>query len=67
MRNEIFQFFENLIYELINGVYLPCRNSCIVFFGTESITNLGVILWNMVPENIKSSESLNVFKFEIKY
>ena len=65
--NEIFQFFENLVYELRSGVHLPSRNSRTVFFGTESIKNLGAKLRNMVPENIKSSESLNVFKSNIKH
>ena len=65
--NEIFQFFENPVYELRSGVHLPGRNSRTVFFGTESIINLGAKLWNMVPENIKSSESLNVFKSKIKH
>ena len=65
--NEIFQFFENPVYELRSGVHIPTRNSCTVFFVTESIINLGAKLWNMVPANIKSSESLNVFKSKIKY
>ena len=65
--NEIFQFFENPVYELRSGVNLPSRNSRTVFFGAESIINLGEKLWNMVPENIKSSESLNVFKSKIKH
>ena len=55
------------IFELRSGVHLPSRNSRTVFFGTESIMNLGAKLWNMVPENTKSSESLNVFKSKIKY
>ena len=58
--NDFFQFFENPVYELRSGVHLPSRNSRTVFFGTESIMSLGVRLWNMVPENIKSSESLNL-------
>ena len=61
------KFFENPAYELRSGVHLPSRNSRKVFFSTESIMNLGVKLWNMVPQNIKSSESLNVFKSKIKY
>ena len=67
LMNEIFQFFENPVYELRKVVHLPSRNSRTVFFGTESIINLGVNLWNMVPENIESSESLSVFKSKIKY
>ena len=65
--NEVFQFFENPVYELTSGVHVPNRNSRVVFFSTESIMNLGAKLWNMVPQNIKSSESLNVFKSKIKY
>ena len=65
--DEIFQFFENPVYELRSGVHLPSRNSRKVFFGTESIMSPGAKLWNMVPQNIKSFESLNVFKSKIKY
>ena len=55
------------IFELRSGVHLPSRNSRTVFFGTESIMNPGAKSWNMVPQNTKSSESLNVFKSKIKY
>ena len=65
--NEIFQFFENTVYELRSGLHLPSRNSRTVFFGNESIINLGAKLWNIVPENIKSFESFNVFKSKIRY
>ena len=33
---------------------------------TESIMNLGVKVWNVVPQNIRSSES-NIFKSKTKY
>ena len=65
--NEIFQFVENPVYELRSGVYLLSRNSSIVFFGTGSIMNLRAKLWNMVLQNIKPFELLNVFKSKIKY
>ena len=65
--NEVFQFLENPVYELKSGVHLPIRNWHTVFFGTESIMSPGAKLWNMVPQNIKSSESLNVFKSKTKY
>ena len=65
--NWLFQFFESPVYELRSGVHLLSRSSCTVFFGTESIINLGDKLWNMVPESICSSESINVFKSKIKY
>ena len=50
--NEIFQFFENPVYEHRSGVHLPSRNSHKIFFGPESIMNPGVKSWNMVPQNI---------------
>ena len=53
--------------ELGSGVHLPSRNSRTLFFSTESIINLGAKLCNMVSENIKSSESLNIFKSKIKH
>ena len=52
--NEIFQFFENPVYELRSGVHLLSRNSRTVFFGTESIINLGAKLW-LVFSNLKSN------------
>ena len=65
--NEIFQFVQNPVYELRSGVHLPTRNSRTVLFGSESIINLRAQLWNMVPVNIKSSESVNYFcKSKIK-
>ena len=46
--NEIFQFFENPVYEYRSGVHLPSRNSRKVFVDAESIMNPGVKSWNMV-------------------
>ena len=64
--------FSNSLYVTVmkkydESAHLPNRNSRTVFFGNKSIMNLGAKLWNMVPQNIKSSESLNVFKSKIKY
>ena len=65
--NEIFQFVQNPVYELRSGVHLPTRNSRTVLFGSESIVNLRAQPWNMIPVNIKSSESVNYFcKSKIK-
>ena len=64
--NEIFQFFENPFNELRSGVHLTARNSRTVSVGRESIIKLGARLRNMVPVNIKCSESLNSFKSKIK-
>ena len=34
--------------------------------GSESISFLGPKIWNILPDNIKNAESLNVFKTKIK-
>ena len=52
--SDIFQFFENPVYELRSRVHLPSRNLRTVFFGTESIINLGAKLW-LVFSNLKSN------------
>ena len=65
--NEIFQYLENPVCEFRSAVHIQTRYSRTVFFGTESIINLGAKLWNMVPLNIKSSESLNIFNSKSKY
>ena len=43
---------------------MPLVNS--VYNGTESIAFLDPKLWELVPEEVKQKESLNVFKDEIK-
>ena len=37
-----------------------------VWHGTESVSYLGPKIWDLVPNEIKESESLNGFKFKIK-
>ena len=37
-----------------------------VHHGSESISFLGPKIWNILPDNIKNAESLNVFKTKIK-
>ena len=64
--NEIFLVFENLVYKMRSAFLLHTRTSLSNFFGSESITNLGEKLLNMVSKDINSSESLNVLKYKIK-
>ena len=37
-----------------------------VWHGTESVSYLGPKIWDLVPNEIKKSQSLNGFKFTIK-
>ena len=63
--NEIFQKRENT-YNLRNFTFftIPAVNS--VYNGSESISNLGPRIWNLVPNKLKELESVNLFKKEIK-
>ena len=54
------------LYNLRNKPTLATSNVKSVYNGTETISFRGPQTWNMVPENIKSSESLAMFKKEIK-
>ena len=59
---EIFVFQENEIYNLRNTNHLARKNIRTIQYETESISNLGVKLWNLLPREIKNSSSLTVFK-----
>ena len=55
---EIFQYTENPVYELWSGNDLRRVNIRTVCFSTESIVNLGTKILNMIPEEIKASNTL---------
>ena len=64
--NEIFRFSKNYIYSLKSGIQLE-RTSINTFqFGSESTVYLGAKIWELIPENIKSSESLDILKEKLK-
>ena len=64
--NEIFNFTQSNTYNLRSGVQLsrPLLHS--THFGTESITNFGAKIWNIIPKDLKSLDSLDTFKNRIK-
>ena len=47
-----------------NNIEVPRVNQAT--FGTNSLKSLGPKVWNSLPENIKSSESLEIFKNNMK-
>ena len=63
--SELF-FFSNVNYSLRSGsqFYQPSGNT--VWNGLETISYLGLKIWNMVPEQMKQKSSLFAFKREIK-
>ena len=64
--NDIFQFSENSVYNLRSGIKLEKPKIHTVQFGSESTVFLGAKIWDLIPDNIKSSKSLNIFKNKIK-
>ena len=42
-----------------------CENIKTVNYGSETISFLGPEIWELIPNNIKNSESLNIFKKNI--
>ena len=64
--NEIFRFSKNSVYSLRSGIQLKKPSINTVQFGSESTVYLGAKNWELIPENIKSSESVDTFKSKIK-
>ena len=64
--NELFQFREQIPYELRQQpqFQIPWVHS--VFSGTESLKFLGSKIWALVPNEIKQLESLGKFRNAIK-
>ena len=62
---DIFHFVEKP-YNLRNNSIMQRQANRTVYFGTESITSLAPKLWELIPSEIKSAKSLNIFKAKIK-
>ena len=54
------------LYDLCNNNSFKRSRLNSVWHHTESVPYLGPKTWNLVPNEIKGSESLNAFKFKIK-
>ena len=63
---EIFIFHENPTYNLRSGNHLTRRNIRPTHYGIETISNLGAKIWDLLPEEIKNTSSLSVFKTKMK-
>ena len=64
--NNIFKLREENPYNLrhVSEFSRSMINS--VYHGTESISFLGPKIWDILPEKLKNTETLEVFKKEIK-
>ena len=63
---DIFKFCDNTTRNLRSAQVLELRHNRTNNFGVESISTLGVKIWAFVPENLRQSMSLNIFKRGIK-
>ena len=74
VKNDLSPSFMKMIFPLSNNTYLlrndkefKTNNFRTVSYGSETITYRGPKTWELVPSNIKSSNSLNEFKEKIKH
>ena len=63
---DIFYFQENENYTLRSGTHLASRNRRTTLFGKETVSNSGVKIWPLLPEELKNASSLQVFKNKLK-
>ena len=54
-------------YNLRNDPVLQRRRNRTVYFGTESISLLAPKIWELIPSDIRSANSLGIFKEKIKF
>ena len=54
-------------YNLRNDPELQRRGNRTVYFGTESISSLAPKIWELIPSDIRSANSLGIFTEKIKF
>ena len=65
LMKEIFQK-RDLAYNFRINLTFETRNIKSVYYGSETISFLGPKIWEHLPNNIKNSENLNIFRSSIK-
>ena len=63
---DVFPLNTSSTYDIRNREIFYTRPVKSVYHGTESLSYLAPKIWELVPESIKSAESLSVFKIRIK-
>ena len=64
--NDVLTLNQNTSYNLRSDVTVTRRNIKTNKFGFEIISTIGAVLWQNLPNNIKNSDSLNIFQHKIK-
>ena len=63
---EMFNFSDKKNYNLRSGTHLSRPVVHTTHYGIDSITSLGVKIWELVPQNIKEGNSFFSFKNKVK-
>ena len=80
LATEMFKIFKNLSAPIVADLFKVRQNNCnlkhcsyfsipnvkSVYHGSESLSNLGPRIWNLVPNTLKQLDDINSFKTEIK-
>ena len=64
--NDSLTLDENASYNLRSGVTVTRRNTRTDKLGFETTSSIGAVLRRNLPNDIKNSDSLNIFKHRIK-
>ena len=65
LMSELFQL-KDMRYTLRQGKTLVTNNNRTLKHGSEAISNVAPNIWQLIPDEIKNTDSLNVFKRKIK-
>ena len=65
LMSELFQL-KDIRYNLRQGKTLVTNNIKTAKYGSETISNLAPKIWQLIPDEIKNTDSLIVFKLKIK-
>ena len=63
--DDILTLDQNASYNLRYGITVTRRNIRTNKFGFGTISTIGAVLWRNLPNDIKNSDSLNIFKHRI--
>ena len=80
MATEIYKVMQGISPPLLNEMFVPCQSNYelhgnnflerrrvkSVRYGTESISSLAPKIWEILPNEIKDSDTLQIFKAKIK-
>ena len=64
--SNIFSLSENSSYNIRSGITVNRRNIRTSKLGFETVSSIGAIFWNDLPDELKYADRLKIFKQKIK-